>query len=704
MRGVQVATVAGCGIRRRCALAHTITLSLLLFFCALWTAAPAGAADDTTQAAQLADRLRDNPVYVTDQLPREVPRSTAPDFARAAERTGVPTYVLVLPGHSADDGEALLGAVHDRLGRDGLYVLVDYLEVTDAVAFGVKAPAEDALTVASYELPYDAGPLRSFERFADVVAQGSAKAAAQAEAARERYGDSGAGKDPEARYIGPTDRENQAFLTGIVLTGVPLLILLLGSFVRRWRRRLPSARGNPGSGTPSRLPRGALPGIVLLTAVAIALGAWLTFDQTTSSAAQAPTAADLSARVDRVVKGLKQDPVYTDPESQRVLDAGQRARLRDRISEFGRSEGGGPVFVSVVPLMTEDESAGNADVFASAVHAGLGRDGVYVVADPIDGDINAVSYSVPRVPNRSLFDLPDSVQYDDSEARDHQLGDRLGQFMTFVEKAPRTDEPDYPATDRAPEPVDDHALAPLFSGDFWPGLIVGAFAALVVFALLAGVLAIVGTVLRRRNPAPLPSGALPFEAPTDPSLTYLRRTARSELLALQRQFTDNPEQAAHIRAWDCFDGAMLLVDGDVGALADDAVEPASLVAVIVLSRAGRAALSTEADSDDSNSNSNSNTYNLCCGLNPLHGPAVSRHHVRISAEGRRRSLLPVCQMCRETAIVEPSTVHTLRMTLPGTGPGRGDRVPYEEVTGPLPAVRDGIPQLINQIRESTSVR
>ncbi|MCR3730363.1 hypothetical protein FHS35_007250 [Streptomyces umbrinus] len=694
-RGVQVAAVAGCGIRRRCALAF----SLLLFFCALWTAAPAGAADDTTQAAHLADRLRDNPVYVTDQLPREVPRSAAPDFARAAERTGVPTYVLVLPGHSADDGEALLGAVHDRLGRDGLYVLVDYLEVTDAVAFGVKAPAEDALTVAFYELPYDAGPLRSFERFADVVAQGGAKAAAQAETAHERYGDSGGGEDPEELYIGPTDRENQAFLTGIVLTGIPLLILLFGSFVRRRRSRRPSAHGNPGSGTPSRLPRGALSGVALLTAVAIALGAWLTFDQTTSSAAQAPTAADLSARVDRVVKGLKQDPVYTDPESQQVLDAGQRARLRDRISEFGRSEGGGPVFVSVVPLMTEDESAGNADVFTSAVHAGLGRDGVYVVADPLDGDINAVSYGLPHVPNRSLFDLPDSVQYDDSEARDHQLGNRLGQFMTFLEKAPRTDELDSPAVDRAPEPVDDHALAPLFSGDFWPGLIVGAFAALVLFALLAGALSIVGTVLRRRNPAPLPSGTLPFEAPTDPSLAYLRRTARSELLALQREFTDNPEQAAHIRAWDCFDGAMLLVDGDVDALADDAVEPSSLVAVVVLSRAGRAALSTEAASD-----SNSNTYNLCCGLNPLHGPAVSRHHVRISAEGRRRSLLPVCQMCRETAIVEPGRVHTLRMTLPGTGPERGDRVPYEEVTGPLPAVRDGIPQLINRIRESTSVR
>ncbi|MEV0218461.1 hypothetical protein [Streptomyces sp. NPDC050704] len=669
---------------------YTLGVSVvLLLLCALWTAtpAPAGAAD-TTQAAHLAAQLRTNPVYVTDQLPREIPRSTAPDFTRLAKRTGVPTYVLVLPNQSTN-GKALLGAVHDRLGRDGLYVLVDYIGVTDAVAFGVRAPAEDALTVTSYELPYDAGPLRSFERFADVIAQGDEKAAARAEAASEKYGGSHSGEEPEELYIGPTDRDNQSFLTGILLTGLPLLLLTLGAFVRRWRRRLPSARRNPGAGTTSHLPRGVLPGLALLTAFAIGLGAWFTFDQTTSSAAQAPAATDLSARIDRVAEGLKQDSVYADPESPQILDADQKKQLRDRIQEFSGSKDGGPVFVTVVPQMPEDESAGNTDVFAASVHRELDRDGVYVVADPVDGDINAVSYGLPHVTNRYLFGLPDAVQYDDSDSRDHRLGERLDKFMTFLEKAPAEDEPDYPAPDRRPEPVDDHALAPLFSGDFWPGLLVGALVALLAFALLAGVLAIVGTVLRRRNPAPLPSATLPFEAPTDPSTTYLRRTARTELGELQGQFRDSPDQLAHMRAWECFDAAMLLVDGDVDALTDDdSVEPASLVAVIVLSRAGRAALSGD-------------TNNLCCGLNPLHGPAVSRHHVRISAEGRRRSLLPVCQVCRETAIVEPGTVHTLRMTLPG--PERGERMPYEEDAGPLPAVRDGIPELINRVREFTSV-
>lgn len=141
---------------------------------------------------------------------------------------------------------------------------------------------------------------------------------------------------------------------------------------------------------------------------------------------------------------------------------------------------------------------------------------------------------------------------------------------------------------------------------------------------------------------------------------------------------------------------MLLVDGDTG-IDDDTVEPADLVAVIVLARAGRAALTGY-------------TNNLCCGLNPLHGPAVSRHHVRISgpAEPVRRRMLPVCEVCRDTAVVEPGTVHAIRMTLPDQGRGQAqgcdERIPYEEADGPLPAIRDGIPQLINQVREFASVR
>ncbi|MFC9504934.1 hypothetical protein [Streptomyces sp. NPDC057002] len=658
-------------------------LRLLLALCAVAgifaTATPAQAADaaPVTQAAYLAERLRENPVHVTDQLPREVSRSTAPDFARLAKKTGVPTYVLVLPSQSSTDGKQLLGAVHDRLGRDGLYVLVDDSAVAEATAYGVRVPAEAASTVAMYELPYDAGPLRSFERFIDVIAQGGEKATARAAAARETYRDD----EPAEMYIGPSDRRNQSFLTGILLTGVPLLILLVAGFARRRRRR---------SGAGRRVPRWVVPGAAVLTAAAIALTAPLVFDQTRSSAAQPPSPADLSARVDRVAAGLKKDPVYADPESPRVLDSRRLDRLHDRIRDFRRSDGGGPVYVALVPQTPASESAGDSWLFAAAVHAASRQDGLYVVADPDDGTIDVYNYGLRLADSLSL-DLPDAVTLGDSradKADDHLLGERLDTLMTFLDKAPRTDRPGFESTPAAaPKADEEYALPPLFATDFWPGLFVGAFAALLLSGVVAGVMWTAGRLLRRRDPAPEATHLLPFTAPTEPSASYLRRTAYTELTTLTGEFTDPDDRT---RAWDHLDAAMLLVDGDPDRARAAGTDPATLVAVTVLARAGRAALA--GDPDD-----------LCCGVNPLHGPAVSRHHVRVAAQGNSRRLLPVCDPCRDTAIAEPGGIPGRLMKLPDPSLGNS-RVPYYDATdGPLTAVPDGIARLIDKVRETAGV-
>ncbi|WP_244204470.1 hypothetical protein [Streptomyces africanus] len=653
-----------------------LALSALTAFFA--TATPARAADTTppTQAAYLADRLRQSPVYVTDQLPREVPRSTAPDFVRLAKKTGVPTYVLVLPMQSSTDGKQLLGAVHDRLGRDGLYVLIEGTDVAHATAYGVRAPADAAATVALYELPYDAGPLRSFERFVDVIALGGEKATARAEKAREKHGDD----EPAEMYIGPSDRSNQSLITGTMLAGVPLLIVLSAGYVRRRRRR---------SGAGRRLPRWVVPGTAALTAAAIALTAPVVFDQTRSSAARTPSPADLSARVERVAAGLKQDPVYADPESPRVLDARQVDRLHDRIRDFRRSDRGGPVYVSLVPQTPESESAGDPDLFAAAVHAKVGVDGVYVVADPADGTIDVYNHGLRLDSNHLFLDLPDSVAYGDSradEADDHLLGERLDALMTFLDKTPRTDRPGFePAPLPAPRAADEHTLPPLFATDFWPGLFVGAFLALLLSGAAAGLTWIVGTLLRRRSAAPESSAST--SASASASASSLRRTAHAELTSLIREFDG---QGEHGRAWDCLDAAMLLVDGDPGRTRERATDAATLVAVVVLARAGRAALAGEAT-------------DLCCGVNPLHGPAVGRRHVRVSRERNRRRMLPVCEPCRDTAVAEPGGIPERLLKLPGPESG-GSRLPYYEATdGPLSAVPEGIDRLIDKVRETAGV-
>ncbi|WP_257027863.1 MULTISPECIES: hypothetical protein [unclassified Streptomyces] len=640
------------------------------------TATPAHAANQApaTQAAYLAGRLRENPVHVTDQLPREVPRSTAPDFARLAKKTGVPTYVLVLPMMSSTEGKQLLGAVHDRLGRDGLYVLIEGSDVAQATAYGVRAPADAAVTVTQYELAYDAGPLLSFERFVDVIAQGEEKAASRAEAVREKYRD----EEPAEMYIGPSDRQNQSFLTGILLTGVPLSILLSAAFVRRGRTAKPALRL-------------LVPGAALLSAAAIALTAPVVFDETKSSAARPPTPAEMSARVERVAAGLKQDPVYADPESPRVLDARQLDRLHERIRHFRRSDAGGPVYVSVVPQTPESESAGDAELFAAAVHAKVGGDGVYVVADPDDGTIDVYNHGLRLDSTHLLLDLPDSLTLGDSradEADDHLLGERLDRLMTFLDETPRTDRPQYetaPAT--APRAADENTLPALYSTDFWPGLLVGAFAALLLSAVVAGTTYIVRGLLRRRSPAPEPFDRMPFTAPTAPSTSYLRRTAYAELTALSAEFSAPDDRD---RAWDHLDAALLLVDGDPGRARRPGVDPATLVAVIVLARASRAALTGRPS-------------NLCCGVNPLHGPAEHRHHVRVSAEGNRRRLLPVCAPCRDTAIVDPRGIPARLLGLPDASLGN-TRLPYYDITGgPLTAVPDGIARLIDRVRETVGV-
>ncbi|MFE6522433.1 hypothetical protein [Streptomyces sp. NPDC057794] len=667
---------------------HVLRLLLVLFaltaFFATATPARAATAEPPTQAAYLADRLRENPVYVTDQLPRAVPRSTAADFTRLARRTGVPTYVLVLPGETVRDGKALLGAVHDRLGRDGLYVLVDDHSVTDATAYGVRAPADDAWTAQLYELPYDAGPLLSFERFTEVVALSPEKASARAEAARAAYEDD----EPEAMYIGPSDRRNQSFLTGILLTGVPLSILLLAAYGRRVRRRYAGSvrkADRAARRMPPALPVAAVVASAALAAVAVALTATAVFGQTASSGTKPPTPAEMSARAERVAAGLRKDPVYTDPESPRVLDARALDRLHQRIDAFRRSDGGGPVYVALVPQTSESESAGDAELFAAAVHTKVGTDGVYVVADPADGTIDAVSHGLRLDGDRLLFDLPDDITLGDSradESDDHLLGERLDALMTFLDRTPRTDRSvEGPSPAPAPSPAEDNALPPLFATDFWPGLMVGAFAALLLFAVSAGVTAL---VLRRRRPATEPFARLPFTAPTEPSASWLRRTAYAELSALAREFTEHGEQPL---ARDRLDAALLLLDGDPGRARRPGTDPATLVTVIALARAGRAAL-TGQDTD------------LCCGVNPLHGAGVRLSHVRVSATGRR--LLPVCELCRDTAIADPLGIPPRLLRLPA--PSGGGRLPYYDATdGPLTAVPRGIARVVERVRETAGV-
>jgi hypothetical protein len=251
-----------------------------------------------------------------------------------------------------------------------------------------------------------------------------------------------------------------------------------------------------------------------------------------------------------------------------------------------------------------------------------------------------------------------------------------------------------PATLPAPSAQrEENSLPPLFATDFWPGLFVGAVAALLLLALVAGVLGTAGAVLRRRRPAPLPTEALALTAPSEPTEAYLHRTARTELSAAAQavEEADLGNETLAL-AWDRFEAALFLVDGDIDIARSSGApgtDPATLLAVIVLARAARNAL----DGD---------TNDRCCGINPLHGPSAGRRHVRVSAEGNRRRTLPLCPLCLDSAVAAPRELRERLLTLPGPA---GTPVPYDEPEGsPLSVLRDGISRLVSAARESSSAR
>jgi hypothetical protein len=647
------------------------------------------------ESVRLADQLRRDPVYVSDQMPRDVPRSTAPQFARLARRTGVPTYVLVLP-NEAVGGKALLGAVHDRLGRDGLYVLVDDLAVGAAVSFGVSAPADDADTIALYSLPYDAGPLKAFRVFVDAIGEGAERAGRQAAQLEAEYGDTGK-RVPDA-YIDDSDRENQSFLTGCLLLGVPALILLVSPYIRRLRRRWrtaepPVVRLAKGTGRPARAPRwpyAAEFGAAVLVAGLVTLGAPHVFPQKYDSLPVSPTRADLTHRLDRVAAGLRTDPVYTDLESPQLLTAAQHSDLERRIAAFKP----GPVFIALVPSQPDDESGGDTDALLNSLHQRVGRAGVYVCADPVSGEITLDDWGMRLDQDRLSFGLPDSIAYEDPyhSTDDHRMGQRLDALMTLLDRTPTTTSPSNGFDDRKAEPLDSSLLPTLFgSDDFGAGLAMGGVGALLLWGALAVAFSTARSVraARLRRELAMADSVVNGhpDAPATPSPAYLRRTAQHELDALATEFNAADPQGKHrAEAYDCLDAALLLVDREPDGRLDDAVTSADLTAAIVLARAGRATLAGRP------------TRNVC-GVNPLHGPSRGRRPVGHGAGTPRE--LPVCAAC-ETAVRRDQARAAGRwLMLQET---TGDRTPYEAAQGPLPSVTGGMARLIAKTREYASVQ
>ncbi|WP_310729439.1 hypothetical protein [Streptomyces sp. N2A] len=535
---------------------------LTVLFCAGAVQAASGGADTPTQTAYLAGQLRKDPVFISDQIPRAVPRSTAPDFAKEAQRLGVPTYVMVLPNtHYGPEATGLLAGVHDRLGRKGLYVTLNPTGLDAVQTYGVSLPgAEDASRATLYEMPYDATPREVFRHFVDVLTSGHAHQ--RAEAAYAKYG--GSVDELPLLHTDQTAREDQSFATGLAVTGIPLTALLLTLYALRRRRvRRAEAAGDPlspgrGAGPPKRTafakrsPAGSRPkgtrgnktgsktasksgsktrsekggpggsasgqgaktrgvekssgrrgGMLPLVAAAVVLGGLVAF--TASQIFDDTTSGD-GSRPTAADMRARIDRVASGLRRDPLyVDPESPPALDSAERAHLRTKLRTlriPVMIAAVSSNPDDESDGQKDLLVKALHDRLHRNALIVLAEPSDGGIEVVNYGT-RVDPTYLMNRPHNLAY--PESADPALGRRLDQLLTYLGKAP-TAKSDAPQSDPlaydpppAVDPVKEQALPGLFTGDFHPGLVLGVFAALLVTGLVTAGCGTIRVIVRARR-------------------------------------------------------------------------------------------------------------------------------------------------------------------------------------------------------------
>ncbi|TDQ45036.1 hypothetical protein [Actinorugispora endophytica] len=208
-------------------------------------------------AAYVAGRLAEDPVYVSDHYAGELDLDAAREHVRASvARLGVPAYVAVLPRSAGGDllDGGFLAAVHDRLGEDGVYLLLEHSGATsEAAAYGTDLPIEDAALEALFALEYDTPVTVVVDRIVDTALSGETEARMRDASDSARYepapfslGNPFQGLLDDLDSDTSAGRANQEFLTGTSL-GAAVVFAWLWLRLRPGRRRSRAAANRGGS-------------------------------------------------------------------------------------------------------------------------------------------------------------------------------------------------------------------------------------------------------------------------------------------------------------------------------------------------------------------------------------------------------------------------------------------------------------------------
>ena len=702
-------------MRRRGVIRGLLTLLFVILagLCAPSAFAATEEGDRTgAQVRYYTEQLRKSPVYISDQIPRVIPRSAASDLVQQLERAKVPAYLLVLPRHATAPGGDLPAALAAELGRDGLYLVLETArdggrDELRTASEGVDLPVAKSVRSAQEWLPDDATPLDLVTRFVDgLLNDGDATLAEQA---------------PDALHDPGEDRRRDSVRTGVATLVAPALMLIVGAAL------LPIRRWDGGSLFLVSVAIGAV------LAVAVPVGANALAADTHTGYAFDSTPQDTRHRIERVATGLRDAPVYFDAESDLALSADQRRALTDRYRKLDV-----PVHLVLMRTNPADESAGHDESFLANLHKRSQRDGLYILAgqnDRGEPGVEVANFGA-RLDHRPLRRLAaqsspgsptDAKGQDRRDQQATQLRQRLTRLAELIDEAPKASVK--PTASIAYIADLDHrvGLPPLISDSYWDAVF-NTFWITLGALLLLSLPYFYFVPFHPPGPVPRPitdsSRRFGYQRTRRrPTARWLRRRVRLELGVLQRSlFHFKGDDEARVRAWDCLDLATLLLDqrGEQRITAD--VRICDLTTALTLVRLGQTVLET------SGRRAYRSTDRLCL-LNPLH--EVATHELVLDAvpgvradndgEGadpandRAGTRSSVCGMCHWTLvrISDRGSVRsrfaqkrTVRLRLPGRWP-LPKRVPYHRYPGPLSrcvdsAVADAA-TLLRLVREQLGV-
>lgn len=191
----------------------------------------------TTKADYIAGQLGRDPVFITDEAPRDITPADAARIRAAIRRMPVPTYAAVVAETDEQRDpqgppDRLIALLHDKLGRNGVYLVVPSSGIgVTADQFGENLPLQPAEREVTFSQPYNAGAARAIERFVDDIRSGQAQ-----QRYDKVYAKSRTGWEPKP-YREADDEADLAQQSGVYSGMALALLAALWIGARRLRRR-----------------------------------------------------------------------------------------------------------------------------------------------------------------------------------------------------------------------------------------------------------------------------------------------------------------------------------------------------------------------------------------------------------------------------------------------------------------------------------